>query len=314
MEHGLKIDNVNAKISGKLERKNRISLNFRNEVRAMAFIAPSLILLLVFKYYPIISGMFISFFEIDIVNLPGKFVGFDNYVRAFGDARFYSSMWNNMKMFVYAMLMTFWCPIILAVLVNEVRRKARTVFRMLYFIPAVAPGIAMTILWKYFWQPDYGLANYLIGLLGIQPQMWLNSKELVYFCMNFPGMLICGGMGLVIYLAALQDVPNEQYESAMIDGAGFIRRIWSITLPNIAGIVKMMILMSVMGMFNAMEGILVWTGGGPGGVTETILLYAYKQATNSLDYSYAVTMATIVFFVTLVLTAVINRYKGQEGA
>jgi len=293
--------------------KRRMRLDLKSELSAMAFIAPSLLLFLAFKYYPIISGIFVSFFDIDIVNLPGRFTGFDNYIRAFTDSRFYAALWHNVKFLFYTIIMNFWCPIVLAIMINEVHKKKQTVFRMLYFIPAVAPTIAMTVLWKYFWKPDYGLANYLIGLIGIEPQMWLNSKTWVYFCMNFPSLVICGGMNMVIYLAALQDVPNELYESAMIDGAGFLRRIWSITLPQIKNVIMAMLLLCVMNVFNTMENVLVYTGGGPGGSTETMLLYAYKQASGSLDYSYAIAMATIVFFLTLTITAVLNRIQDRRG-
>lgn len=282
------------------------SLGNKNQFYAYLFLAPSILLFLIFKYYPILSGIFVSFFEIDIVNLPGEFVGFKNYLRAFTDSRFYNAMWHNVKLFGFNTIMHFWCPILLAVVINEMR-KSKLLFRLVYFIPAVAPAIAMTVLWKYFWQPDYGLANYLLSLVGVEPQMWLNSPKLVYFCMAFPGMVVCGGMNMVIYLAALQDVPNELYEAALMDGAGVIRRVISITLPQIKNVIGSLFLLSVMGAFNAMENVMILTNGGPGGSTETMLLYAYKQATTSMDYSYAITMATIVFFLVFILTAICQR-------
>ena len=134
----------------KKNKTSRMRLGAKNELIALGLLAPSIILFLIFKYYPILSGIFVSFFEIDIVDLPGEFVGFDNYIRAFQDTNFYAAIWHNVKMFIYSILMNFWCPLLLAVLVDEVR-KGKTFFRMMYFIPAVAPAIAMTIIWKYFW-------------------------------------------------------------------------------------------------------------------------------------------------------------------
>ncbi len=295
------------------QKKAKKSMALKNEISALLFLLPSLVLFALFKYYPILSGIFVSFFQIDIVNLPGEFIGLDNYIRAFTDTRFYSAMWHNVKLLFYSLVMNYWCPIVLAIMINEIRRKKQTFFRLIYFIPAVAPAIAMTILWKYFWQPDYGLANYIIGLFGLPPQMWLNSESWVYFCISFPGLIICGGLNMVIYLAALQDVPNELYESALIDGAGFCRRVWNITLPLIGNVMKALLLLSVIGVFGAMENVMIYTGGGPGGATETMLLYAYKQATTSMDYSYAITMATIVFFLTLIITIIINQVKGKRA-
>ena len=284
----------------------------KNEMLAFLFLLPSIILFAMFKYYPILSGVFVSFFDIDIVNLPGDFCGFQNYIRAFGDVRFYQAIWHNVKFFLYSMIMTFWQPIFLAILVNEMRRKSKTAFRLLYFIPAVVPAIATTILWKYFWQPDYGLANYLVQLFGGKPQLWLNDERWVYFCMNFPGMVVFGGMSMVYYLAALQDVPNDLYEAAMIEGAGFAQRVRYVTLPGIKNIVVTQFILSLTGIFATMENILIWTGGGPAGETETILVYAYKQATNSMDYSYAITLSTIVFIVTFVITYIFQKQTKEE--
>ena len=280
--------------------------SFKNEIVALLFILPALILFLLTKYVPIVMGIFISLFDIDIVNLPGKFCGLNNYIRAFSDGKFYSSIWHNIKFMIYSLAMNFWPPIVAAMLINEIR-KGKVVFRVLYFIPAVAPGLAMTVIWKYFWNPDYGMANYLIGLFGAAPRAWLNDPNWVYFCMHFSGLVIVGGMNMLIYLAALQNVPQELYESAMLEGAGFLQRIRYITIPAIREIVMSMFLLSFTGVFNALENVLVWTDGGPFGKTETLLSYAYKQALTSLDYSYAITMATIVFFINFILTALIKK-------
>ncbi|MEG2381197.1 MAG: sugar ABC transporter permease [Oscillospiraceae bacterium] len=292
--------------------KNGILTNrSRAQWVAYLFLLPAIIAFLVSKYLPISEGIFISFFEIDIVNLPGKFVGFDNYIRAFKDPQFYKAIGHNFKFFAYGMVFGFWPPILVAILINEVR-KGKTLFRMGYFIPAIAPGIAMIILWKYFWQPDYGLANYLIGLFGMEPQMWLNDEKLVYFCMSFPGIVITGGMNMLIFLAALQDVPAEQYEAAMLEGAGFFKRTWHISLPVIKNVIGIMFILTVIGCFNTMEGPMIFTGGGPAGSTETALLYAYKQATNRLDYSYSITMSNIVFFLVLIGTALQMKFSKKE--
>ena len=286
--------------------KKRRKGSWTKGLGAWMFLLPAVLLFVLTKYIPILMGMFISFFDIDIVNLPGKFCGFNNYIRAFTDAKFYSSMWHNVKFMIYSFTMNFWPPIVAAILVYEMR-KSKLAFRVLYFIPAVAPGLAMTVIWKYFWNPDYGLANYLLSLFGMGPHAWLNDPKLVYFCMHFSGLVIVGGMNMLIYLAALQDVPQELYESAMLEGAGFFKRIRYITLPCIKGIVASMFLLSFTGVFNALEQVLMWTDGGPYGKTETLLSYAYKQALSSLDYSYAITMATIVFLVTFILTVIIRK-------
>lgn len=265
------------------------------------FLVPALISFTMFKYYPIILGFIVSFFKVDIVHLPGKFIGLDNYVRAFKDNFFFNAVKNNVQFLFISLVMTFWVPIFLATLVNEVR-KGKTFIRTMYYIPAIAPGIAMMVLWKYIWQPDYGLANFLMRTFHLPEQLWLNSTALVKWCMNVPGLLMGGGMNMLIYLAALQDIPEEQHESALLDGAGFIRRVTRISLPQIVPIVTTMLVLSVIGAFNMFDNVKVMTEGGPSAATETIILYSFKQAYQMADYGYALALSTITFIIIFLLT------------
>jgi multiple sugar transport system permease protein len=276
---------------------------FRRDVMPWFFLVPAIISFAMFKYYPILLGFFVSFFKVDIVNLPGTFIGFDNYIKAFQDKDFLNAIGNTFEFLGISLLINFWVPIFLATLINEVRR-GKTFVRTMYFIPAVAPGIAMSVLWKYIWQPDYGLANYLMKVLNLPTQKWLNDPVLVKWCMQFPGLIIGGGLTMVIYLAALQDVPEEQHESALLDGAGFFRRIFSISLPQIMPIVSTMLILAVIDVFNMFDNVQIMTGGGPSGHTETMVLYAYEQAYTFLNYGYAITLSCLTFLCVFVLTAI----------
>lgn len=285
--------------------------NRREQFSAWMFLLPAIIVYLVFKYYPMFLGFFISLFNINIVKLPGEFCGLDNYIRAFKDLEFYQALWHNIQFWLIGLAINFWPPILLALLVNEVR-KAKTFFRMMYFIPAVAPAVAMTVLWKYIWQPDYGFANYFLSLFHLPPQLWLNNPSLTMWCMYFPGLIMSGGMSLLIYMAALQDIPEEHYEAAMVEGAGFFQKIRYITLPQIKSIVLIMFILDLIGRFNEVQSPLIYTGGGPIGTTETMILYAYKSALNNLDYSYAITLANIVFFIVFIITALQLRVTSNK--
>ena len=300
----------NMKIEHKLKKKNRM-ISIKREVLGIVLLLPALASILVFKYFPVGLGFFETFFKMNIVKLPGEFIGFDNYIRAFHDTQFINAFAHNFKAFIYCMLMNFWTPILLAILLDEVRH-GKTFFRLGFFIPACTPAIAMTVLWKFFWQPDYGLANYFLKIMGIAPQLWLNSEKWVYFCMYFPGLIICGGMNMLIYLAALQDVPKELYEAAIVDGVGIINRVRYITFPAIKNIIGLMFTLSLIGTINLMENVMILTGGGPANSTQTLLLYAYQQATNSMDYSYAMTLTTIVFAIVMGITIIINKSSKEK--
>lgn len=292
-------------------KKNSFGLGARTEALGLILLLPAVASLVAFKYFPVMLGVFESFFKINIVKLPGEFIGLDNYIRAFTDTQFLGAFWHNVKFFLYGLVMHFWVPIVLAMLIDEVG-KGKAFFRLGYFIPACTPGIAMSILWKYFWQPDYGLANFFITKLGFEAQTWLSNPDLVYFCMSFPGLVLCGGMSVVIYLAALQDVPRENYEAAIIDGASVIQRIRYITLPGIKHIVVLMLTLSIIGSLNSLEGVLIMTGGGPANSTQVMNLYAYQVGVNTMDYSYAMTMMTIVFALTMTLTVIFNKITKER--
>ncbi len=275
----------------------------RGNISGWIFLIPALISFALFKYYPILLGFFVSFFKVDIVNLPGEFVGFQNYVQAFQDENFLNAIKNNVEFFLIALALNFWVPILLATLINEVR-KGKTFMRTMYYIPAIAPGIAMMVLWKFIWQPDYGLANFLMRRFGLAEQLWLNDPKLVKWVMQMPGLLMGGGMNLLIYLAAFQDIPVEQHESALMDGAGFWRRITNISIPQIMPVISTMFVLAMIGSFNMFDNVQVMTGGGPSGATETIILYSYKQAYTFYDYGFALAVSTIAFVILFVLTAI----------
>ena len=277
------------------------------------FLVPALIAFSLFKYYPMFLGFFISFFDVSIVDLPGTFIGFANYTRALTDPSFWNALGNNAEFLVVSLCINFWVPILLAALINEVRR-GKTFLRTMYFFPAIAPGIAMLVLWKYIWNHDYGLANYLLSLVHIGAQKWLNDPTLVKWCMQFPGLIMGGGLNMMIYLAAMQDVSEELYEAAAIDGAGILRRFRIIALPQILPIISTMLVLSVIDVFNMFDNVQVMTGGGPYGSTDTLILYSFKSAYTGLDYGYGITISTIAFLVVLILTIIqmsLNRGEGD---
>lgn len=278
------------------------------------FIFPALIAFLLFKYLPIGMGFFVTFFKYKIMSPPGDFIGFSNYLRAMKDPYVLNALKNNFEFWVIMMLINFWIPLLLAVMVNEVR-KHKTLVRTLFYIPAILPSVVLTVLWKYIWQPDYGLANYALSLVDIAPKMWLNSPSLVKWCMRIPYLVIMGGltggMDFIIYLAALNNVPREIYESAQIDGCGFFRRLFSLTIPQIKGIIGMLLITNTIYIFNLFDEPKIMTGGGPARSTQTLVMYAFDKAYTDGDYGYAITITTICFIIVFILTAIQMRFQNK---
>ncbi|AEE97258.1 carbohydrate ABC transporter permease [Mahella australiensis] len=287
------------------------SLEQHNNIQGWLFLLPAIIAFGLFKYYPIIEGIFVSFFRFNIANPPGEFVGLQNYIRMFSDADLKTAALNTIEFTGISFLFGFWGPIVLAILMNEVRRF-NAFFRTMYYIPAIAPGIAMLVLWKYIWNPDYGLANYLISLVGLPPQLWLNDPAQVKWVMFFPGLIIVGGTNYLIYLAAVQDTPIELFEAASIDGAGFFQKLWHILLPSIMPVVQIMALLQVIGAMQIFDQPMIMTGGGPAGASETISLYAFKTAYTGNDYGYAMAILVGLFIVLIILSYIQIRMQREE--
>jgi multiple sugar transport system permease protein len=280
------------------------------------FVAPAIVVFLLFKYYPILMGMFISFFDFAIMNPPGVFVGFRNYLRAFSDPVLRNALKNTVQFWGIMIAINFFVPLILAVMVDEVR-KYKGLVRTFFYIPAIIPSVVVTVLWKYIWQPDYGLANYFMSVVHLPEQLWLNNVNLVKWCMRFPYTFIMasmgGGMDFIIYLAMLNNISKEMYESSQIEGATFFRRFFRITLPNLMPTMSMLLVMNTIAVFNLFDEVMIMTGGGPARASETLVLYAFQKAYREMDYSYAITITTLSFLIVFLLTVIQMKIKTDTG-
>jgi len=288
---------------------------YKTNLSPWFFLLPGLIVFLLFKYYPIILGVVVSFFKFEIMNPPGDFIGLGNYIRAFNDSGFIRSIKNSFGFLFVIMIFNFWVPILLAIFVNEIR-NGQKIFRFIYFVPAVIPPVVMAVLWKYIWQPDYGFANYILNLLNLSPQMWLNSQVLVKWCMRFPYFIMAGamsgGIAFIIYLATLHDIPKSQIESSLIDGANFLQRIRYIVLPQILPIVSIMFILTMIDVFNYFDEPMIMTGGGPAGSTETMVMYAFKRAYQGGKYGFGLAISTINLIIVFIFTVIQMKFSSND--
>lgn len=284
---------------------------FRNHAVAWLYLLPAVFVFALFNYYLMLQGFFVSFFRFSIMKPPGDFVGFDNFVRMFSDPQLWRAFVNTLEFVGISFLFGFWGPIALAILINEVRHF-KAFFRTAYFIPAIAPGVAILVLWKYIWQPDYGLANHIISFFNIPPQLWLNDVALVKWVMLFPGLIIVGGFNFLIYLAAVQSISTELYEAASIDGAGIWSKLRHIQLPGIAPVVGMMVILQFIAGMQIFDQPLVMTGGGPAGASETVIMYAFNTAYTGNDFGYAMAIVVTLFVVLMLFSYIQLRLQRTE--
>ncbi|MBR4073488.1 MAG: sugar ABC transporter permease [Clostridia bacterium] len=245
-----------------------------------------------------------SFFQYRITDLPGNFVGFENYKAVFDSDLFYIYFYNTVILFVMMILFSFFIPIGQGLMIYQLKRS-RGLFRYLYIFPTGITALAGMSVWKFIWEPDGGLANFVTTHLGLGEFQWLYSEETVKFCLRFPGIL-GGGAGVVLYLVTLNNVPDELFEAAKIDGANMWHCLRYLELPALKGLINIQLLMSLTGSLLAFDDVYMMTQGGPGYSSTTLVLGAYYKAFREQNFGVSMAISTVTMIVTLIITLIVN--------
>ena len=245
--------------------------------------------------------MYYSFF--DLVGFePRAFVGLKNYRIILGNSMFLTTLLNTLKYTFCYIIFGFIPPIIVAIMLSEVRIWKKSLKFAVYF-PTIVPAIASIMVWKLMYKPDMGgLLNGLLGAVGLNPQLWLNSPSMVIPCIVISTAWNGLGGNMLYYFAALQGINSELYEAAVLDGAGIFKRIRHVTLPQISGVMLLMFVRSIIIVFQVMEAPLVMTDGGPNGASLTLGLQAYRYAFENYQIPNALALGVIEFLMLIGLT------------
>ena len=234
-------------------------------------------------------------------------MGLSNFADVLFDITWWKSMWRTVYYMILMLGLGFWPPILLAILLQEVSH-GKTFYRTVFYLPAVISGFVVIYLWRLFYEPsDMGMLNQVLGFLGIESQRWLEDERLAMICCVIPTVWAGMGPGCLIYLAALKTVPDELYEAADVDGAGFWEKIRYVVLPTL----KALIIIQFIGAFIAASQsagfILVMTFGGPNNATKVAGLHIFEKAYMYLKFGTATTMAWILGVMLLGFT--VNQLK-----
>lgn len=269
------------------------------------FIAPGFVLFLVTVIYPMVQAFQISFFDWKIIaGAASTFVGFDNYSRAFQDERFWLALSNS----ALYMVLTVPPQIVLGLgiaMLLKTNSPMQPLFRVLYYLPVVTSWVVVSLLFRYLFA-DRGLINFALDDVMHLTQdkiSWLSGRWTAMIAIGALGVWKGVGWSMMIFLAALQGVPRELEEAAIIDGASRWRRFTVVTLPAIWPTMIFVVIMLVIGGFNVFASVLVMTGGGPAGQTEVLLTFMYRQAFEYLDFGYGSAIAVILTTLVFLLSA-----------
>ncbi len=271
------------------------------------FLLPILVLYGVFSLWPIVQTFYLSFYDAKIVRL-GPFVGLKNYL-AINNSAFLQAFGNTVIFTVLSIALILVIAIPLAVLVNSPGLRFKTVFKVAYFLPVVTSFVAAGYIWKWMYEPTYGVVNRFLALFGIHGPNWLSTLKLALLSVVIVNVWKWVGYFIVILLANLQLIDPALYEVASIDGAGTLQQFFHITLPLLTGAIGLCVLLGVINFFSAFALVFVMTRGGPGGRTELLATYLYKEAfgTGQLRIGYSSAASVVLFALLIAFTFISNR-------
>lgn len=265
----------------------------RVHLSAWLFMAPAVLSVLIWAYYPLLRGMLMAFQDYRILG-GTKYVGLDNFISVMGNDVFWRALLNSFLYVGMSLSIGFFTPIILALMLSEVP-KGKMLYRTLYYLPAVTSGIVIMFLWKWFYDPSpQGLFNTILQFLHIPGQTWLTDSRLAMLSVILPVVWAGAGPGSIIYLAALKSIPEDMYEAADLDGAGIFAKVRHIVLPMLKPLIIINFVGAFIGAFKAMENVFIMTGGGPNYATHVMGLDIWYNAFMFLKFGLATSEAWIM--------------------
>ncbi|HMN29264.1 MAG TPA: sugar ABC transporter permease [Caldilineaceae bacterium] len=294
-----------------LPRQRWSRMRRREAIEGILYLSPWIIGFLLFVAGPLFASLYLSFTKYNVLR-PAQFIGLQNFVTALTkDDLFLPSIWRS---FYYALLsvpLAMIGSLIVAVLLNQ-KLWATTMWRTFYFLPTLTPLLAVALLWRWMLNPDVGLVNYLLSLVGIQGPGWLSSTTWAIPSLVIMGLWASiGGSRMIIFLAGLQDVPREVLESAEIDGANAWSKFWHVTLPLISPTIFFNLVLGIIFALRTFDTALIATNGGPARATWFISLHIYQNAFVSFDMGYASALSWIFFLILFILTFLQFRLSGS---
>ncbi len=301
-----------------------MSKKLKQTLIGFAYLTPALIVLLSFRIIPILFSVRISLYDWGMAGARA-FVGLNNYLQVLKDPVFYTSLLNTFWYALFTVPTMILLSLVIAVLLNQ-KIKGLGFYRTLYYLPVVTSIVAVSIVWKWLFNPERGLLNYLLSLINISPIRWLEDPRGIFLIifnamgiqipsiLSGPSVALCSliimsiwkglGYNIVIFLAGLQNIPTQYYEAAKIDGAGPFRLFRNITWPLLSPTTFYILIMSTIVAFEAFAQVWIMTSppGGPLGTTKVVMYYFYEQSFELWRLGYGAAIAFIAFLIILALT------------
>ena len=300
----------------------------RRNWTSLAFLAPNFIGFAIFTSIPVVAAFVLSLCQWDIFHSP-KFIGLRNFVALLGfshgengfeanDPQFWQYMGNTLFLMM-AIPLSMAGSMLLAIVLNQ-KLRGRVFYRTIFFLPSICTGVGIMLLWKWIYEPDFGLFNYFLSLVGIDGPQWLRNYYWAKPSLMLMSLWVAiGGTNMILYLAGLQSIDPQLYEAADIDGASKWQKFFHITYPLLMPTTFFIFITSVIGVNSGVAGFqggfesaYVMTQGGPAGATKTVSYYIYDHAFQYFNMGYAAAISVVLFFLVLIVTLLNWQYGGKK--
>ena len=267
-------------------------------------VLPAVILTLMFTIWPTAQALYLSFTNATSLGLNNKFVGLDNYIYMFHDKSFIQALINTAKLMAVVPVITIFCSLVLAFVLNQCKLKEMVLYRTLFYFPNIVSLTVVGIIWSFVFHPNVGIVNKILGAVGLESlqRSGLGASKTALWCIAFTLLWQAAGYYMVMHIAAMDGISPEIYESATLDGASAWRKLISITMPLMKDIIGITFVLALSGTIN-LSFVLsqVMTGGGPNGASSVLLQYMYTQGfvNGNFGYAMAITVFTLAISVAL---------------
>lgn len=291
----------------KKDRSNLFTLLF--------FVAPSLAVIVVFFFLPVLAAFMMSFTDFDIYSLGNlsyiRFVGIDNYKKLLENPLFWKSLKNTFYFVVIGGPLSVAVSLGTALLLNSKIVKLKGIFRLTYFLPVVTTLVAVAIMWRFIYHPRFGLLNYMLSFIGISPIDWLGDADY-----SMPAIILMAvwknfGYNMIIFIAGLQNIPEYLYEAAVLEGANGWQQFKRITIPMLAPTTLFISIITMIGYFQLFAEPYIMTQGGPLNSTLSIVLYMYQEGFRWWNMGYSTALAFALFFIIFIVTMIQFRVQKE---
>ncbi|WP_096437167.1 carbohydrate ABC transporter permease [Alteribacter populi] len=274
------------------------------------YVLPAFLLLLILVYVPIVLTGYYGLMNWDGIG-EMEFIGLSNYIALLSDSMFWRSAYHSLLLAVFSVLSLGAYLLVSVILAGNI--KGANLFRKIYLIPMLLSSVAIAQLWMRIYHPSSGVMNRFLTAIGIEnPPLWLADSSIVLFAIIIPIIWQYAGFYILIYYAALKNIPNELVEAARIDGANPWQIAYKIKLPLISGVIKVTIVLAVVGSLKYFDLIYVMTEGGPNGASEVMASYMYKQAFSTNDFGYGSAIGFFLLVICLVVTWLIRKVTASK--